>query len=134
MRRKSLFIFGLVALLSSCGMNFLFLYPYELNDDSTFKMYDKEKEDTLNLKFVDKAPEFYYTEGLPTEFKYTIENCIYPNSNQDTLNAWILRPTVEFNGTTLFFVHGNAGNLVYQYRLATPFVERGYKGLHLHHS
>jgi len=108
-------------------MNSLFLFPYELNNDSTFKMYDEEKGDTLNLKFKNKAPEFFYADGSPTDSKYTIENLIYPNANKDSLNAWIIRPKGEYNGTTLFFLHGNAGNLVYQYRLATPFAERGYK-------
>lgn len=109
-------------------MNFLFMHPNELTKDSTFQVYDADKEDSLNLKFSNhKDPHFYYTKGTQLDQKFTIENHFYPNANNDTLNAWLLRPTGEFNGTTIFFLHGNAGNLVYNYQLVTPFVERGYK-------
>jgi pimeloyl-ACP methyl ester carboxylesterase len=109
-------------------MNFLFLHPRELAGDSTFKIYDAKQRDSLNLEFTEgREPHFYYSKTGAPEKNYTLENCFYPNANGDSLNAWIFRPTVPFNGTTLFFVHGNAGNVVYNYRLVTPFVERGYK-------
>jgi len=31
------------------------------------------------------------------------------------------------NGVSLFFLHGNAGNIVWQYQFTEPFLKRGYK-------
>ena len=128
MNLKPLYLFICALIVSSCSMNFLFLFPRELTKDSTFQQFDSEKEDTLHLKFSDaNEPQFYYQNGANVESHYSIESRSYPNSNQDTLNAWILRPTSEYNGTTLFFLHGNFGNVVLNYPLAAPFAERGYK-------
>jgi pimeloyl-ACP methyl ester carboxylesterase len=109
-------------------MNFLFLYPHNLNEDSTFQQYNGEKKDTMHLKFANQnEPNFYYESGINTDLGYSIESVNYPNSNEDTLNAWVIRPTGAYNGTTLFFLHGNTGHVVLNYQLATPFAERGFK-------
>lgn len=128
MKLKLLFTLGLVVIVSSCSMNFLFLYPYDLSEDSTFQQYDSKNQDTIRLRFTDKhEPVFYYDSGMDLQLGYSIESVNYPNSNEDTLNAWVIRPTGEYNGATLFFLHGNTGNVVLNYILATPFAERGYK-------
>lgn len=125
---KSFYFIVLIAILSSCSMNSLFLFPFKLKSDSTFQMYDAKMEDSLNLKFGNQnEPIFFYSRGTPSDLVYSIENCLYPNVNGDTLNAWIMRPKIQSNGQTLFFLHGNAGNIVYNYQLAEPFVKRGYK-------
>lgn len=128
MKSNYFYLLLVAVILSSCSMNFLFLFPRNLKQDKTFQIYDDEKEDTLNLKFVDQnTPDFYYSKTGKTELEYTIENCYYPNTNGDSLNSWIMRPNAGSNGQTIFFLHGNAGNLVYNYQLAEPFVKRGYK-------
>lgn len=125
---KLLVTLGLVITISSCSMNFLFLHPYNLNEDSTFQQYDSKRQDTIRLKFTNEhEPVFYYDSDMKLQLGYSIESVDYPNSNEDTLNAWIIRPTGDYNGTTLFFLHGNTGNVVINYQLATPFAERGYK-------
>lgn len=109
-------------------MNFLFLHPFPLTTDSHFEQFDPVKEDTLKLQFdADSAPIFGYANGDSYNPGYTFESVFFPSYDSVRINAWIIRPDSNFNGKTLFFVHGNAGNLVFQYQLATPFVERGYK-------
>jgi alpha-beta hydrolase superfamily lysophospholipase len=128
MKSKLIFTLGLVIIVSSCSMNFLFLHPHNLNEDSTFQQYNGEKKDTMHLKFANhNEPNFYYESGINTDLGYSIESVNYPNSNKDTLNAWVIRPTGVYNGTTLFFLHGNTGHVVLNYQLATPFAERGFK-------
>ncbi|XOV68853.1 MAG: alpha/beta hydrolase [Fluviicola sp.] len=119
------FISALTILLSSCAFNNMFLHPYELSKDSTFTQYDAEIDDTLHLRFNNNAdPEFYTLNGK-YDPEYSIRN-IYFKSGDRKLNGWIMIPDSS-NGTSLFFLHGNAGNLVYQYQFAEPFVKRGYK-------
>lgn len=112
-------------ILNSCAFNGLFLFPYELKNDSTFTQFDPEMNDTLRLRFNENAdPDFYFSNN---EYHpgYNIRNVFFESGDR-RLNAWIMVPDSTI-GTSLFFLHGNAGNLVYQYQLVEPFLERGYK-------
>lgn len=125
--KSLLFIFCLV-LLSSCGMNFLFLHPFELNDNSEFKQFKEDAGDTLKLTFENNArPNFEFLGESTYDPGYKINSTFFEGAKGNRLNAWIITPDDEGNGTSLFFLHGNAGNIVYNYQLAIPFVERGYK-------
>lgn len=125
------FTFALIVsilILSSCGMNGLFLHPFELTTESTFKQFDEKKGDTLVLTFDNQAnPNFRYQNGDAYTPEFTIESVFFPVADGRKLNAWIIEPTGESNGTSLFFTHGNAGNVVYNYQLTVPFVKLGYK-------
>ena len=58
---KSLVVLSFLFLLSSCGMNFLFLHPFELNEHSEFKQFKEESSDTLKLTFDEDAqPNFKF--------------------------------------------------------------------------
>ena len=119
----------LIVILSfgSCSFNSLFLYPYELNESSTFKEFDENNNDTLQLNFDKNSnPVFGYVSNKEYKPKYKIEGLFIENNNGDSLNAWVMTPKEGGNGTTIYYLHGNAGNLVYQYQLMTPFVERGF--------
>lgn len=113
-------------MLSSCAFNGLFLFPYELNEQSEFNGYAEEIQDTVTLSFVGKQPLFHTADGVKAELSYTIKSIDFL-SEGDTLNSWLLEPRENFNGRLLYFLHGNAGNVVYQYSLVTPFVKSGYK-------
>lgn len=119
---------GLLLGLSACSLNGIFLHPYELNQKDAFKAYSEEKMDTLTLGF-DSAyqPELKDSKSQPVELSYTVESRFFINSEGDSINAWLFEPDVNFNGTTLYFLHGNAGNMVYQYAFMLPFVKRGFK-------
>lgn len=118
-------ILSLGLLLSACAFNKMFLHPYKLDENSTFTQYEPEQNDTLRLKFnANGDPDFYF-ESQDYDPGYTIRNAHF-ESNTRQLNAWIMTPDSS-NGTSLFFLHGNAGNIVYNYQLVEPFLERGYK-------
>lgn len=113
-------------LFNSCGFNKMFLFPYKLTPDSTFKDFDEDKKDSLRMSFDSGfQPHFNYDSGSSYNPGYTIESLILMSEN-DSLNAWIISPDSS-NGNCIYFLHGNAGNLVYQYQLMVPFVERGYR-------
>jgi len=118
-------ILSTIFLLSACAFNKLFLHPYKLTENSTFTQYEPEKNDTLRLRFNKQGDPDFYFESQEYAPGYTIRNT-YFESDDRQLNAWIMTPDSS-NGTSLFFLHGNAGNVVYQYQLMEPYLERGYK-------
>jgi len=125
---KSLVVLSFLFLLSSCGMNFLFLHPFELNEHSEFKQFKEESGDTLKLTFDEDAqPNFKFLGAAEYAPGYDINSVFFEGAKGNRLNAWIITPDGESNGTSLYFLHGNAGNIVYNYQLAIPFVKRGYK-------
>jgi alpha-beta hydrolase superfamily lysophospholipase len=75
----------------------------------------------------DRDPIILDSKGALPALPYSIENIFFPNTKGDTLNAWLFRPTENYNGQTIYFLHGNAGHLVYQYTFVTPFVKAGYQ-------
>lgn len=118
----------LTFILSSCGMDFMYLFPYELNENSHFAQYDEDVGDTLQLDFDSLAnPHFSYVNGSKYDPSYSIKNVFFEGDKGKKLDAWIMEPKTSSNGTSIFFLHGNAGHVVYMYQLALPFVERGYK-------
>lgn len=124
---KKVIQFVLVLSFGSCSFNSMFFHPYELKESSTFKEFDEDKNDTLQLKFdKNKNPVFGYISNNEYESNYEIEGFFIEKSNGDSINAWMITPKGDRNGTTIYCLHGNAGNLVYQYRLMTPFVEKGF--------
>jgi alpha-beta hydrolase superfamily lysophospholipase len=81
----------------------------------------------INFEGDNFQPFFLDSVGNPLDLKYSVESILFKSDNDNLLNAWILNPTEDFNGTTMLWCHGNAGNLTSQYRLVTPLVERGYR-------
>jgi pimeloyl-ACP methyl ester carboxylesterase len=113
--------------LNSCALDKLFLHPFDLNENSQMTVYSKEYSDTISIEFNRSQPLFYHSNGEIVNLKYNIESSFIENSNGDSLNTWLISPKENFNGKLIYFLHGNAGNILYQFTLATPFVERGYK-------
>lgn len=103
----------------------MFLFPYELKEDSTFNRFDAEINDTLRLRFNSNADPDFYVEGQEFTPDYSIRNTFFTSEDRQ-LNAWIMTPDSS-NGISLFFLHGNAYHVVYQYQLMEPFLERGFK-------
>jgi len=123
------FTFLLISLvLSSCALNGMFLYPYELTTDDSYSSYVEEFDDTLTLSFSsERQPMIHNSFNESVNLSYTMESIFFENSRGDSTNAWLLDPKENYNGTTLYFLHGNAGNVVYNYPLSLPFVEGGFR-------
>jgi pimeloyl-ACP methyl ester carboxylesterase len=128
MLRLSCYLLLSLLITSSCALNKIFLHPFPLNTTDDFSTYVKEVHDTLTMTFTEsKVPMVHTSTGEIAELSYNLECVLFPNSNGDTLNAWYFAPKENYNGHTIYFLHGNAGNLVYQYPLVTPFVNAGYQ-------
>lgn len=119
-------LFSITLLLGSCAFNGLFLHPFELTEDSSFKGYSEDLKDTLTMSFSGVQPEIRDSKNENAELGYTILSEQFINTNGDTLNSWLMKPDSNYNGKTLYFLHGNAGHLAYQYPLVDPFVKRGF--------
>lgn len=59
---------------------------------------------------------------------YTVEVINFKSSNGNTLNGWFLKPKTGIPiKATVLQLHGNGGNISYQYQFAKPLVEAGYQ-------
>lgn len=125
---KFVYLSILTVLLSSCAFNNLFLHPFPLSKEDTFSEYAEEFEDTLTLSFQGNYTPIIRTSNKQVaKLSYKIHNKVFQNSKGDTLHAWLIQPKENYNGTTLYFLHGNAGNVVYNYLLMEPFVKKGFQ-------
>lgn len=125
---------GLLSTISSCALNKMFLVPFTLHQSDTFSRYVEEYDDTLTVSFDDlKKPVIIDSKGKNVEFTYEWESDFFVSDDSDSIQYWLLRPG-NYNGTTIFFLHGNAGNLIYQYGLFKPFADKGYQVLAIDYS
>lgn len=127
MRLISLFAL-VVIVISSCALNKTFLHPWPLQVEDTVSAYVAEADDTLTLGFNDDlSSKITDSKGEAADLSYTIETVFFPNRSGDSLYAWFIQPKENYNGTTIYFLHGNAANLAYQVLFAAPFVNAGYQ-------
>ena len=125
---RQLFLFMMtIGIFGGCAFDNMFLFPYELSNQSKVSKYSTAYNDTISVTFDETQPHFTDSKNETLETNYTISSLNFLNRKQDTLNAWLIEPKEDFNGQILYFLHGNAGNVLYQYSLAIPFVNRGYK-------
>lgn len=126
--KKYITLIVLIALLSSCAFNKMFLHPFPLKTTDSYSDYNKDLSDTLTLTFSEnKSPIIKNSTGDIANLSYSIESIHFLNQQEDTLNAWFIKPNSIYNGITLYFLHGNAGNMVYNYLLMEPFVKKGFQ-------
>lgn len=118
----------ILLVISSCALNKTFLHPWDLNKDDKLSAYVPKVDDTLTLGFNDDlTTRITNSKGEDADLSYTIETIFFENRSGDSLHAWFIEPKEDYNGTTIYFLHGNAANLAYQVLFATPFVEAGYQ-------
>ena len=90
---------------------------------------DLEKKVTMVIKFDDRyQPEFIYSADQASTTDFKIESVLFDNALGNTLNAWLIEPElVPYNGTSILFLHGNAGNITTHYQNTIPLVKAGFK-------
>ena len=123
-------IYVLLILFSftSCALDGIFLHPNELSKDDQFSQYSEEKKDTLTMGFVnDFQPEVTRSTGELVDLPYELDALFFKNQYGDSINGWFFKPKENYNGTTIYFLHGNAGHIVWQYSFVTPFVKAGFQ-------
>ena len=129
MRMLRIFSFIVITIaVASCSLNKTFLHPLPLKLEDSLSAFVPEANDTLTLSFnPDSSARVVNSLGQTPDLPYALENIFFKNRKGDKLNAWLFTPTENYNGTTIYFLHGNAANIAYQYLLATPFVKAGYQ-------
>jgi uncharacterized protein len=58
---------------------------------------------------------------------YNVEEINFKSGNGNTLNGWFLKPKTKNIKATVLQLHGNGGNISYQYQSAEPLVKAGYQ-------
>lgn len=126
--RHILTISFLSLFITSCAFNKMFLHPFPLKTTDSYSDYNKDLNDTLTLTFTeDQTPIIKNSKAEIADLDYTIENIHFLSQHKDSLVAWFIKPNNNYNGITLYFLHGNAGNVVYNYLLMEPFVKKGFQ-------
>jgi uncharacterized protein len=94
-----LFIFSIIIalVLSSCSTSAFFYAPYK---------------------------DFVRT---PDTAIYNLEEINFKTENGNILNGWFLKPKTNNIKATVLQLHGNGGNISYQYQFAEPLVKSGYQ-------
>jgi len=89
---------------------------------------DQQGQDVLTINFGENhQPTFTDNNGDPAKLSYTVKNALFENSAGNPLNGWIISPTENFNGTSVLFLHGNAGNIVTHFTGVLPLVKQGFE-------
>lgn len=126
MRRYFVFT-SILFLQASCALNGIFLAPRELHPEDRFTNYSETYQDSVTLSFkIDKTPLLQRSNGDSMVLDYAIKSHFFESASGNLLHAWEISPKEGKNNRLMYFLHGNAANLVYQYRLATPFAKKGY--------
>lgn len=123
---KQLSIIALLFITSSCGFNFMFLHPWKLKEDESITFKGKQ-EDTVVLQFKGHTPSLLIDNLASSDTTFSFRSEFLVNENNDSINAWWMDPTSPYIGRTIFFLHGNAANLAYQFQGMIPFVRDGYR-------
>lgn len=126
---KFLFPLVLCILLTACSFDSMYLHPHKIPADAEkVSVYDRRAGEQLTAEIGENfQPTFLSNSGDTADLAFEIESVLFGNNYGNTLNGWIMRPDSGYNGTTLLFFHGNAGNLFNHYNGVVPFVERGFK-------
>lgn len=125
---KHIYILSIV-LLSSCSFNKLFLIPDKIPQQAKEGKAIDSKGNPIKVKIKGEnyQPLFYSTEDKLLELTYKVESFVFRNEVDNKLNAWLISPKENDKNTTLFVLHGNAGNLFSQYGIYLKLVEKGYR-------
>jgi alpha-beta hydrolase superfamily lysophospholipase len=65
--------------------------------------------------------------AAPDTSIFNIETVNFKSGNGNILNGWFLKPKTGNAKATVLHLHGNAGNISYQYQCAEPLVKAGYQ-------
>ena len=121
-----IFIVPIFLTVTSCQINQV-LEPWRNSLDKKEFAW-KEGIDSLKLKISGEnlQPTFYKnSENL--ERNYTIKSFYFKTKEGRKLNAWLLQSTTEKPKTSIFALHGNAGNLNTQFQSFADLTKNGFQ-------
>lgn len=110
-----IFIVPIFLALTSCQINQV-LEPWQNSLDKKEFAW-KEGKDSIKLKFSgENLQPTFYKNNETLERNYTIKSYYFKTKEGRKLNAWLLKSTTEKPKTSIFALHGNAGNLNTQFQ------------------
>lgn len=122
-------ISGLFLLLSACSFNKQFLHPYKIPAQAEkINVVNNKEKDTLLIRLErNKQPVFTNLQNDTLEPGYQVESVFFEHPDKHQLHGWIMSPDSAWNGITILFFHGNAGNIFTQYTEIVPLINQGFK-------
>ncbi|MDZ7777691.1 MAG: hypothetical protein U5L09_19790 [Bacteroidales bacterium] len=123
-------ILMLLLLMSACSFNGQFLHPYKIPSKAKkIKVIDEKDKDTLLVRIgTDSQPVFTNLKNDTLEPGYHVESVFFEHLDKHhKLHGWLMTPDSAWNGITILFFHGNAGNIFTQFTDIVPLVTQGFK-------
>lgn len=119
----------LLLLISACSFNGQFLHPYKIPSEAKkIKVIDQQGKDTLFIRLgKDSQPVFTNLQDDTLKMGYQVESVFFEHSEKHKLHGWFISPGSAWNGMTMLFFHGNAGNIFTHYTGIVPFINQGFK-------
>lgn len=118
-----------ILVLSACTVNKLYYVPTKMPASTKkAKLVDHETNDTTLILYGDNyQPFFLNTKKEERSYGYTVKSHVYKSASGNLLNAWMITPKNTTPTATILFLHGNAGNILWQYQGIIPLVNRGFR-------
>jgi len=119
----------MILLLTACSMNRQFLQPDKIPATiREAKVTDHQTGQTFTVHIGDNfQPTFLDGNNDTADLGCDIQSTVFESASGNRLHAWTISPHTGFNGATLLFLHGNAGNITSQYQGMLPLVQRGFR-------
>lgn len=114
--------------LSGCSFNRLFLYPTPLDrSEKTTQVFDYESNQMMRVVYGDSLqPNFFDVKGNEMDFLYDVKSVFFQSERGRSLHGWYITPKNIKVKASIFYLHGNAGNIYSQYSIMLPLVLKGY--------
>ncbi len=118
----------ILPLLASCSADKMFLQPTKI-PISAKKATLKSATDTTFINFVgdNHQPIFVDKDNKTLDIGYIVESINFKSADGNQLNGWLLKPQNAAADITILHLHGNAGNVLEQYRAIAPLVKYGFQ-------
>lgn len=115
----------------SCSFDKMFLRPSKLDHNtSSLPIVCYFSGNDLVIKFDNKFnPTFFDIDNQIIEYDIDFNSVFFENEAGYKLHGWIMSPKSDYNGVTILFLHGNAGNITSHYQIAKPLVNKGFRVL-----
>ena len=126
--KKPLIFLLIIGLISSCAFNKKFLKPTVLPSQfNQLTLKNTETGDSLVTFFdndlLPKTNDFLESSAV----NFLIKGHWISTSTENRLYAWQVIPKSGYNGISILLFHGNAGNILDNFRNAVELSKRGFK-------
>lgn len=115
-------------MIQSCSLNEAFLNPEYMFEHKREKLALSDSNYAIQISLEpDSQPRFYNKYNTSLELNYNAKSVFFSSKSKNMLHGWMMSPTATYNGITILFCHGNAGNVEANHLSAIPFLKKGFK-------